>query len=54
MTRRLATEHGLLVGISSGAVMYAALEYAKQLTPRDIVVVIFADSGRNHLSKIFS
>ena len=53
MTRRLAKEHGLLLGISSGAVMHVALEYAKKLTENDIVVVIFADSGRNYLSKVF-
>ncbi len=54
MTRRLATEHGLLVGISSGAVMHVALEYAKKLKQSDLMVVIFADSGRNYLSKVFA
>jgi cystathionine beta-synthase len=53
MTRRLAQEHGLLVGISSGAVMHVALEYAKNLTEKDVMVVILADSGRNYLSKVF-
>jgi cystathionine beta-synthase len=54
MTKNLAEQHGLLVGISSGAVMHVALEYAKTLKAEDIVVVIFADSGRNYLSKILS
>lgn len=54
MTKKLAGEHGLLVGISSGAVMHVALEYAKTLKSSDIVVVMFADSGRNYLSKIFA
>jgi cystathionine beta-synthase len=53
MTRTLATHHGLLVGISSGAVMHVALEYAKKLDEKAVVVVIFADSGRNYLSKVF-
>jgi cystathionine beta-synthase len=53
-TRNLATEHGLLVGISSGAVMHIALEYCKNLTEDDVVVVILADSGKNYLSKIFA
>lgn len=53
MTKRLAMEHGLLVGISSGAVMHVALEYAKNLKETDVVVVIFADSGKNYLSKVF-
>ena len=53
MTRKIATQYGLLVGISSGAVMHVALEYVKQLSKDDSVVVIFADSGRNYLSKVF-
>lgn len=44
---------GYLVGLSSGAVMHVALERAKQLTTADTVVVIFADSGRAYLSKVF-
>jgi cystathionine beta-synthase len=54
MTKFLATQHGLLVGISSGAVMHVAHEYCKKLTEKDVVVVIFADSGRNYLSKVFA
>ncbi len=54
MTKRLAMEHGLLVGISSGAVMHVALEAAKELTEDDVMVVIFGDSGRNYMSKIFA
>ncbi len=53
MTRRLAKEYGLLVGISSGAVMHVALEYAKNLQESDILVVILADSGKSYLSKVF-
>jgi cystathionine beta-synthase len=54
MTRRMAQHYGLLVGISSGAVMHVALNYAKKLNERDVVVMIFADSGRSYLSKVFS
>ncbi len=54
MTKRLAMEHGLLVGISTGAVMHVALEYAQKLTENDVLVVIFGDSGRNYLSKVFA
>lgn len=54
MTRRLAKEFGLLVGISSGAVMHIALEYAKNLKESDVMVVMLADSGRSYLSKVFS
>lgn len=52
-TRRVAKENGLLVGISSGAVLHVAMKYAKQLTEKDVVVVILADSGRAYLSKVF-
>lgn len=54
MTKRLAMEHGLLVGISTGAVMHVALEEAKKLSQDDVMVVIFGDSGRNYLSKVFA
>ncbi len=53
MTRKLARDHGIMVGISSGAVMHVALEYVKNLSESDVVVVMFADSGRNYLSKVF-
>jgi cystathionine beta-synthase len=53
MTRELAKQ-GLLVGISSGAAMHVALNYAKKLTKNDVVVVIFPDSGRAYLSKVFN
>jgi len=52
-TRCLARDHGLLVGISSGAVMHAAEKYAKTLNKNDYMVVIFADSGRAYLNKVF-
>lgn len=53
MTKKLAKK-GYLVGISSGAVMHVALEYCKKLKETDVVVVIFADSGRAYLSKAFA
>jgi len=53
MTRSMAKEHGLLIGISSGAVMSVAMEYCKKLSENDTVVVLFADSGRSYLSKVF-
>ncbi|MBM3886930.1 cysteine synthase family protein [Candidatus Dependentiae bacterium] len=52
-TRRVAKENGLLVGISSGAVLHVAMKYAQQLSENDIVVVMLADSGRAYLSKVF-
>lgn len=53
MTRKMADDHGLLVGLSSGAVMHAVLEYCKGLSENDVVVVMLPDSGKAYLSKIF-
>lgn len=52
MTQQLA-RHGYLVGLSSGAVMHVALKYVEKLSTNDVAVVIFADSGRAYLSKVF-
>jgi cystathionine beta-synthase len=54
MARRLAKEEGLLVGGSAGTAMSAALRYAQRLTERKTIVVLFPDTGRNYLTKIFS
>lgn len=52
MTRRLASEQGLLVGVSSGAAAVAALRVASSLTS-GVVVTIFPDSGSRYLSEKF-
>jgi len=53
MTKKLAQDHGLMVGLSSGAIMHFTMDYAKKLKPSDNVVVVFADSGRAYLKKAF-
>ena len=50
ITRRLAREEGLLVGPSSGAACYAALQTAKQYSPDQVVVAITCDTGERYLS----
>ena len=50
ITRRLASEEGILVGPSSGGGVFAALEVAKRLSPDDVVVCMTADSGERYLS----
>lgn len=49
MARQLASHEGLLVGMSSGAAMAAALEYAKKLA-EGLMVVILPDGGERYLS----
>ena len=55
MTRRLAREEGLLVGVSSGAALHACLEIARKLPPgqRAVIVTVFADSGEKYLTDRF-
>lgn len=50
MTRRLAREEGLLVGISSGANVVAANKVAARLGPGKVVVTILCDTGERYLS----
>ncbi len=53
MLKRLARNHALLVGPSSGAVAAGVQKYAAKLTKNDLVVMIFGDSGRAYLTKNF-
>lgn len=50
MVKRLVKEEGLLVGISSGANVWASLQVAKKLGKGKIVVTILADTGDRYLS----
>jgi cysteine synthase B len=61
MTRRLAAEEGLLVGISSGANLAGALELLNRegsgvsegFSPVKVTVIIFPDGGERYLSESF-
>jgi cysteine synthase A len=48
MARRLAHEEGLLVGTSSGANVYAAVELAKTMRADQRVVTVLCDSGERY------
>ncbi|RST73094.1 cysteine synthase A [Siminovitchia acidinfaciens] len=48
--RQLASKEGLLLGPSSGASVFAALQVAARLTPEQSVVCIAPDTGDRYLS----
>jgi cystathionine beta-synthase len=61
MARRITREEGILSGESCGTAMVAALDEARRImrehepAARDaVMVVIFPDSGRNYLSKLYN
>ena len=53
MTRRLVGEEAILVGISSGANVAAALKLAKTLPSGSVVVTVLCDNGNRYLSEEF-
>ena len=52
LTRRLAAEEGLLVGVSSGAALAASLAVAERIR-EGVIVTIFPDGGSRYLSERF-
>ena len=53
MTRRLAREEGLFVGVSSGANVHAAVRLAEQLNRDVVIVTILCDGGSKYLDDPF-
>ena len=49
MVRRLSKEEGVLIGQSSGAVLWGAFQVAKKLK-EGVIVVVFPDGGDKYLS----
>lgn len=49
-SRRLTREEGLLVGISSGAAVFAACEVAARMSAHQVVVTVLPDTGERYLS----
>ncbi len=52
--RAITRQEGILVGGSSGTAMFAALTVARELDRDALMVVLFPDTGRNYLSKVYS
>jgi cysteine synthase len=50
ITRRLASEEGILVGPSSGAAVFAALKIAEKRKKGEVVICMTCDSGERYLS----
>jgi cystathionine beta-synthase len=55
LTARVATaREGVLMGESSGTVLWAALQWAREVADPDaLFVVLLPDSGRNYLGKLY-
>ena len=53
MTRRLAREEGLFVGVSAGANVFAAIRLAQTLKGKAVIVTILCDGGAKYLSENF-
>jgi len=53
MTRRIARRDGLLVGVSAGANVFAALRLARSLPAGSVVVTILCDAGSRCLADAF-
>jgi cysteine synthase A len=50
MARRLAREHGVFAGMSSGANVLASMEMSKRLGPRARIATLMVDSGLKYLN----
>lgn len=50
VSRRLAAEEGLFVGISAGATVAAALQHAAGAEPGSVILAVLPDTGERYLS----
>lgn len=52
--RAIALKEGIFAGYSSGAALQCLHQIKNDLTPDDVVVLLFADHGSKYVSKIFN
>jgi cystathionine beta-synthase/cysteine synthase A len=52
--RRMASEEGILCGLSSGANVWTALQLAAQVTEPTTIVTVLPDGGLKYLSKLYN
>lgn len=50
MTQKLAREEGILVGLSSGANVHAAIKVGQKMGPKAQVLTFFCDAGQRYFS----
>ena len=53
-TRKIALEEGIFVGNSAGAAVKGLLQLKEHFKPKDVVVVLFHDSGSRYVGKMFN
>jgi cystathionine beta-synthase len=54
MARKLARTEGILAGGSTGTILCATLEYAREMGPDQSIVAILCDNGERYLSKFYN
>ncbi len=55
MARRLSREEGMFVGWSSGSAVHGAVEYAREHSKKeDVMVILLPDHGTRYLNKVYN
>ena len=54
MARRLTREEGIFVGGSAGTAMVGAMKIADRMKDKEVMVVLFPDTGERYLSKVYN
>ncbi len=52
--RKMVREEGIFSGSSAGAAIYASLQFARNLSHKDVVVILLPDTGRSYLSTLYN